>query len=485
MHQPWFFMYKDNFSVYKFLQSKEVGAFVVRFGRFDDTFVLSVKGPIEILHYPIVSSPAGFGLPNSAVFPSIYGCMRNFVNSPLPAGISLLPFQVVDLVEAGEAAKKVEAPEPEPVYEAPRVVAAPSVLSQKMPQQQHQQGSGDEDMAPPPSLPSVEDLEPPPTLGTPGHGLSSISASGSVAPARLTTAYEVPTQTAASYPEPWKIPPALAKADGWKTAKHGLCRRILLQKGLKVKNQKEVDQLSHILRILSPDGPVHVAKCYALENQRLTTLFEANNSFLESKVKSYVSQAAPWAASDPTGQRAETNQVLDSFSGRCAWNKDKPLKVIPLVFYATEGQLQVVEAEGFDKSTENAEGPYGAGFYMTRSLEEARVRTNNGPFIIAFVTPGRVYPVIEPPVNPNAPAAAAKGSKGARSNVSSAQLLPSLFGKPVKDGYDAHFARTCGSTKDEPGTGQLWSPTWTGSEWDHLVLFSIMQAVPRYLVYLD
>jgi hypothetical protein len=519
IHQPWFFMYKDNLTVYKYLQTKEVGAFVVRFGRFDDVFVLTVKGAYEILHFPVVSTPGGFGLPGSATFPSIYGFLRNYVNSPLPSGISLNTFKVVDLDESGSSNSSHSSTHNYSDSETKTTTTSLSSLSipitKEKKHKKDKEGSSSSSPgtgpkksknkpappagppptittsgptsprpsfldAPPPSLPSPpEILEPPPSLSTPGSH-PTLNSSVSVATIRLTTAYEVSASPPASYESPWKIPASLAKSEGWKTAKHGLCRRILLQKGIKVLKEKEMEQVSHILRILSPDGPIRILKCYALENSRLVTLFEANNSFLEAKLKTYNTEQPKWSKEDPTGARGETNQVYEHFAARCTWNKDTPLKVLPLIYFASEDKLQTLEAEGFDKTQENAEGPYGAGSYLSRNLEESRIKTNNGPFIIAFAAPGRVYPTIEPPINPNESSAA---NKKGRASVGAAPAT--LWGKSCKDGYDSHFVRTCGSTKDEPGTGKVFHSGWSGSEWDQMVLFSMVQAVPRYLVYLE
>lgn len=504
VYQPWFYLYKDNLSVYKYLETKEVGAFVVRFGRFDDIFVLTVKGTHEILHFPIQSTPAGFGLPGSAAFPSIYAFLRNYVNSPLPTGVSLLTFKVVDLEEVGTGAMPVrefegeqrvrrhrkssrgsndhaspprrgKGPKPAPPS-GPPPSAPPTTSPRPLPVVPEPPIERDTIDTPPPTLSTPAHVdEPPPTLATPG---SSLSSSVSVATVRLTTAYEVATTPSSSYNTPWKIPASLAKSEGWKTAKNGLCRRILLQKGIKVLKEKEMEQLGSILRVLSPDGPIRILKCYALENSRLLTLFEANTSFLEAKLNAYSAESPKWAVSDPTGQRAETSQVYEHFSNRCSWNKDTSLKVVPLIYYASEDKLQIVEAEGFDKSQEDPEGPYGAGYYLSRSMEEVRIKSNNAPFIIAFAAPGRVYPVIEPAINPNETV----GKKG-RASVGAAPAT--LFGKPCKDGYDSHFVRTCGSAKDEPGAGRVFHSGWTGSEWDQMVFFSMTQAVPRYLVYLE
>lgn len=518
MHQPWFYLYKDNLSVYKYLEGTEVGTFVVRFGRFDDIFVLTVKGSHEILHFPVQYSPAGFGFPGAMTFASIYSFLRYYINSPIPSGISLRPFKVVDLEEVGTGpipVRDFESEKPKkhrkgdskggsdpsspstskksskggarpPPPAGPPPSTMPSLPPRGPPQTATTTTDNDyddEDGAPPPSLSTPAHFdEPPPSLSTPGHAPTSLSSSVSVATIRLTTAYEVSSTPQASYPAPWKVPASLAKSDGWKTAKNGLCRRILLQKGIKVLKEKEMEQVSAIMRILSPDGPIRILKCYALENSRLTTLFEANTSFLEAKLKAQSTAQPKWAESDPTGQRTETNNVYEHFAARCGWNKDAHLKIVPLIYFANEEKLQAVEAEGFDKQQENPEGPYGSGYYMSRSIEEARIKSNNGPFIIAFAAPGRVYPVIEPAINPNEIASTSANKKG-RGSVAAAPN--SLFGKPCKDGYDAHFVRTCGSTKDDPGVGGVFQNGWTGSEWDQLVLFSMTQAVPRYLVYLE
>lgn len=500
VYQPWFYLYKDNLSVYRYLENKDVGAFVVRFGRFDDIFVLTVKSTHEILHFPIQSTPAGFGLPGSAAYPSIYAFLRNYVNSPLPTGVSLLPFQVVDLEEVGTGAmpirefegeqrvrrhrkssrgsndhasppRKGKGAKPAPPAGPPPTVSNTSprplpVVPERAPVETID--------TPPPTLSTAHLDDPPPSLLTPG----SLSSSVSVATVRLTTAYEVSSSMPSSYASPWKISTSLAKSDGWKTAKNGLCRRILLQKGIKVLKEKEMEQLGSILRILNPDGPIRILKCYALENSRLMTLFEANTSFLEAKLNAYATEQPKWAAVDPTGQRAETNQVYEHFAAKCSWNKDTALKVVPLIYYAPEDKLQIVESEGFDKSQENPEGPYGSGYYLSRSLEEARIKSNNGPIIIAFAAPGRVYPIIEPSINPNETI----GKKG-RASVGAGPAT--LFGKPCKDGYDSHFVRTCGSSKDDVGAGGVFYNGWTGGEWDQMVFFSMMQAVPRYLVYLE
>jgi hypothetical protein len=503
MHQPWFYMYKDNLTVYKYLQSKDVGAFVVRFGRFDDVFVLTVKGAFEILHFPVISTPAGFGLPNAASFPSIYAFLRNYVNSPLPSGISLQTFKVVDLeeVSAGNIASSgsssdIHSGKEKKHKKTDSGATSPGSNPKKSKNNKPAPPAGPPPAGPlptpvsprpsfldaPPALPSVpmDDVdEPPPSLSTPGlMPPPTLNSTVSLATMRLTTAYEVSTSPVASYATPWKIPAGLAKAEGWKTAKHGLCRRILLQKGIKVLKEKEMEQVSHIMRILSPDGPIRILKCYALENSRLVTLFEANNSFLEAKLKTYSTEQPKWAKDDPTGARAETNQVYEHFAARCSWNKDTPLKVVPLIYSAPEDKLQTVEAEGFDKSQEITDGPYGAGCYLTRSIEEARTKTNNGPFIIAFAAPGRVYPTIEPAVQP-----VDVSSKKGRASVGAAPAT--LMGKPCKEGYDSHFVRTCGSSKDDPGVGRIFHAGWTASEWDQMVLFSMVQAVPRYLVYLE
>lgn len=106
-----------------------------------------------------------------------------------------------------------------------------------------------------------------------------------------------------------------------------------------------------------------------------------------------------------------------------------------------------------------------AGIYFTSNIKYARsYATPNSSglryILVAFATPGNIYPVIEPAV-PNHP--------------------QTLMGKPCRKGYQSHFVVVNGPTAQKLGHVAPMG-TAEGHLADELVLFESAQAVPRFVL---
>lgn len=155
---------------------------------------------------------------------------------------------------------------------------------------------------------------------------------------------------------------------------------------------------------------------------------------------------------------SKRQKVMDRFNQYCNqfdWNKKRDIKIIPVVHGTNESAVWGICNSGFSSLALLNEGFYGRGIYFTSHIPYAASYSKQDTeyiFIISFIIPGNVFPVVEDP----------NGEE-------------SLKGKPNKVGYQSHYVSVNkeGFPPEDPKK----------AEYDEFVIFQESQVLPRYVVY--
>jgi len=149
-------------------------------------------------------------------------------------------------------------------------------------------------------------------------------------------------------------------------------------------------------------------------------------------------------------------------------SNDKEIPLVPFFQGTAESTAMKIAQTGFTTVATLDDGFYARGIYFTRSLRYAsyysKLANKGGPYsyiMVAFTTPGNIYPVIEGPLD--------KGTFKGHPGV-------------INPGYQSHYVCVCGPGSKKPG----W-PCEMGEKQfvDELVLFQDAQAVPKYLLVIE
>jgi len=152
-------------------------------------------------------------------------------------------------------------------------------------------------------------------------------------------------------------------------------------------------------------------------------------------------------------------------SKKYVWGEND-VPIMPVFQGTSKATALKIAQTGFCTVATLDDGFYGRGMYFTSSVLYAsyysrlamKGKSNLDYIIVAFVSPGNVYPVIEGPISPN-----------------------TLRGKPgvINPGYQSHYV--CVGAL---GSHIMGMPCPTGSSQfvDELVLFQDAQALPKYIV---
>lgn len=199
-----------------------------------------------------------------------------------------------------------------------------------------------------------------------------------------------------------------------------------------------------------------INKIFVVQNEAVETAFNSEIQKLSQKWihSSHLFKKEDWKES----HTSKRQKVMDRFNQYCNqfdWNKKRDIKIIPVVHGTNESAVWGICNSGFSSLALLNEGFYGRGIYFTSHIPYAASYSKQDTeyiFIISFIIPGNVFPVVEDP----------NGEE-------------SLKGKPNKVGYQSHYVSINkeGFPPEDPKK----------AEYDEFVIFQESQVLPRYVVY--
>jgi len=151
------------------------------------------------------------------------------------------------------------------------------------------------------------------------------------------------------------------------------------------------------------------------------------------------------------------------------FGEDPQVPIIPMFQGTAENTCLKISQTGFSTVATLDDGFYARGIYFTSSINYASYYSTlamkgKSPYVcimMAFVSPGNPYPIIESPIDP----ASFKGKAGV-----------------INPGYQSHYVCVTPPGGTRPG----W-PCAKGDKLmtDELVIFQDAQAVPKYIIMVD
>jgi len=207
---------------------------------------------------------------------------------------------------------------------------------------------------------------------------------------------------------------------------------------------------------------------YAVHNERLVNSFVNYRVILSSRHhdEPTIFAKTDWNQAPYPEIRQRTIDMYNNYVHNFNWNNNMNsslslLPVIAAVHGTGHDVAHKICRHGFAALSSLDQGYFGQGIYFTCSVPYIfpYIATLQKPtMLVVLLFPGNVYPVIERPSDPN-----------------------SLFGKPMKAGYQAHYAIT---TKKGLPVGNV--PENNNEElYDELVIIQESQILPIYLVDLN
>jgi len=151
------------------------------------------------------------------------------------------------------------------------------------------------------------------------------------------------------------------------------------------------------------------------------------------------------------------------------FSEDAQVPIIPMFQGTAENTSMKIAQTGFSTVATLDDGFYARGIYFTSSINYASYYSTiamkgKGPYVcimMAFVSPGNPYPVIEGPIDKNT----LKGKAGV-----------------INPGYQSHYISVMAPGSSQPG----W-PCVKGDKLvaDELVIFQDAQAMPKYILMVE
>lgn len=246
---------------------------------------------------------------------------------------------------------------------------------------------------------------------------------------------------------------------------------LVLKDGNTVKDEPGLEKLRTVLEG-SNISLNQIKKAVAVHNPGLLAEFEAFREGLWSTKKGNFTHSKPtdsWFQKRDAPARQRYIDHLDKYAEQYGWNTGDQPSVLPVFFPTLESRVHQICQGGFAETEIHFGGQFGRGRYFTTTLfsEDALIRVakmshpgcnlqDDEVILLCFASPGKVFPVTEHPLGSG-----------------------SLKGKPCIQGYNAHY--TLSNRMDSiPITG----PFNPQRDEDNLVLFSAVQVIPAFVLYL-
>jgi len=270
--------------------------------------------------------------------------------------------------------------------------------------------------------------------------------------------------------QPWQFSPSFLEDKHWKV--HGgsttSYKSFYIVENSKIINQPEYNNFEKLLKKWGKEKIGKITELIALQNDGLETAFLFYTHSLIEKFRSspQLFKKETWKNKQDVQDRqwvhdqyTKSTQIFED------WSEDKEVPIIPMFHGTTKATGLKIAQTGFSTVATLDDGFYARGIYFTSDFDYASYYSSlsgkgkNPCIVVAFVSPGNAYPVLESPVHPNT----LKGKAGV-----------------INPGYQSHFVCVWG-TKSNKQVG--WPcPPGTKKFTDELVLFQDAQALPKYII---
>jgi len=240
---------------------------------------------------------------------------------------------------------------------------------------------------------------------------------------------------------------------------------LLLEDG-RVVYPGEYEKLQNILKKCGVEN-INLKDAYALQNDGLENAFEFHNNSLIEKCRSspHLFKKEDWKSDEIHEERLWVYNHYNNLAKKYLdWSTSPDAPVIP-VFQGTgkDTPWKIIQT-GFCAVATLDDGFYGRGIYFSSNINYAtifsKIATKYAPLsyvMLAFISPGNIYPVREGPTDENS----LKGKAG-----------------PISVGYQSHYVLV-----NPPGSKMGWIADMKSTDFvDEFVLFQEAQAVPKYLL---
>jgi len=215
-------------------------------------------------------------------------------------------------------------------------------------------------------------------------------------------------------------------------------------------------------------SPTLATKVYAISNKILLDTFGKHRGLIHHKHQNHEEnfKKDDWLTLADSVQRRAYLTQFAAYAGTCPWKHDLLPKVIPMLQGTSEKEVWQICQNGLSKTGETDSGYYGSGVYFTSKLSYASqyAKADPGgkgkPFVLAVVTPGNLFPVVEKPSD--------------RVNYRN---------QGCRNGYQSHFTIVDGRSK--VSAFPIQGPIDPAIAADELIIFQEAQALPIFVFYTD
>jgi len=234
----------------------------------------------------------------------------------------------------------------------------------------------------------------------------------------------------------------------------------------------EFQKVEEILKKCGGEKTGRIVDVIALQNDALEKSFIFYCHSLIEKFRSspILFKKENWKSKQDKDERLWVHEQYLKFSKQFKdWTEHPDVPVLPVFQGTSKATAYKIAQTGFSTVATLDDGFYGRGMYFTSSINYASYYSriaNKGKsdlsyIIIAFVSPGNVYPVIEGPLSPNS----LRGTAGV-----------------INPGYQSHYVCVGTLGSKLPGI-----PCTAGSKEfvDEFVVFQDAQALPKYIVAIE
>jgi len=212
--------------------------------------------------------------------------------------------------------------------------------------------------------------------------------------------------------------------------------------------------------------PDKVTKVTAISNEALLGAFAPHKDICAARhlKDPGLFKSSDWEMEKKPELRKEYLQRSERYVSQFEWNKEGEVSVIPLIQGTGAEIARKISEVGFASLSSRDAGFYGKGVYFTSKFEYAEKYAANykdPAFIIAMVTIGNVFPVVESPHLPHTTVSNPYG----------------YLGKPLRVEYQSHFSLVDATKPDAYPVGKTAE---LDAATDEYVVFQEAQALPLF-----
>jgi len=251
-------------------------------------------------------------------------------------------------------------------------------------------------------------------------------------------------------------------------------RKFNIVNNSEVLDPVEYRKVKDILKKYGGEKIGKITDVIALQNDGLEKAFSFYNNSLIEKFRSspQIFRKENWKKHEVVEDRQFVHDNFIKMTKKYdTWTEDKTVPIIPMFQGTAKSTYLKIAQTGFCTVATLDDGFYGRGIYFTSSINYAsyysllsmKGNTTHYCIIIAFVSPGNIYPVIESPTG--------KQSFRGKAGV-------------INPGYQSHYVNVwntgSGKTVGYPcpkGTAKGYT--------DELVIFQDAQALPKYILTIE